>query len=73
MKSNVIKFRSKNPAEDPDQILEKAKGTYQDVILLGWNTESRMNVRASYGMSIEEMIYLVDQFKHNLLSGKYYE
>ena len=73
MKNNVIKFRSKNLAEDADDALETAKGIYEDVLMIGWDKENHMRVCATYSMSIEEMVFLIDQFKHDLLDGKYYE
>ena len=73
MENNIIKFRDKNAAKDPDHVLEKAKGEYRDVIILGWTKDDYMGVRASYGMTTKEMVFLIDQFKHNLLDGKYNE
>ena len=33
---SVVKLR---PAEDPDEVLEAAKGQYDQVLILGWNTK----------------------------------
>lgn len=63
--SNVTKLR---PAEDPDEVLEAAKGQYEQVLIIGWNTHGNMDVRATLGLEASECIYLMRMFEHAILS-----
>lgn len=59
------------PAKNPDTILEAAKGVYKDCLILGWDTEDCLNVRATTGLTVSEIIFIIEKFKHKLLAGDY--
>lgn len=59
------------PAKNPDTILEAAKGVYKDCLILGWDTEGYLNVRATTGLTVAEITFIIEKFKHKLLSGDY--
>lgn len=61
-----------NPSSDPDIVFEKAKGAFKEVLILGYNHDGYMEVRATAGMSPKaELLMLVENFKHALMSGAY--
>jgi len=65
MTADVIKLR---PADDPDEVLEAAKGQYDQLIIAGWNKDGQLDIRATLGMEAAETIYLIELFKHAILS-----
>jgi len=65
MMADVIKLR---PADDPDEVLKSANGNYQQLIIVGWNNDGQLDVRATLGMDAAETIYLIEMFKHAILS-----
>lgn len=44
------------PADDPDCVLERAKGVYKSVFVVGWDDNG------------EEVLWLIEKFKALLLS-----
>lgn len=71
--SNIVKFYPKNAAINPDAVLEQAIGQYENVFIIGFNKDGTIDPRASMGMDVEEVIYLLEKFKHKLFSGDYGE
>ena len=71
MKSNVVKSSPKNAAENPDIVLERAIGKYQDVLIIGWDKDGFLDARSSLGMSHDNVLWLIEKFKHKLLNGDY--
>jgi hypothetical protein len=71
--AEIIPFFAKNAAEDPDNVLEQAKGRYASVLILGWTKdEDTLEARCSTNLTYEKLLYLSSQFNHNLLSGNYF-
>lgn len=70
---DIVKFYPANAATNPDVVLEQAIGVYQDVLILGWDKEGYLDPRASLGLKASDIIWLIEQFKHRLLSGEYAE
>ena len=68
--TNVVKL---NPAQDPDVVLEKAKGVYQNLLIVGYDHEGEFDCRADLGSGKNETLFMAQQFCHNLLSGDYTE
>jgi len=69
LNSNVVKIR---PAEDPDEVLEAAKGQYESVFILGYNLEDgSMDARASLNLDPVDINWLISMFQHKLLNGDY--
>lgn len=67
MTDNVIKMR---PADDPDEVLQQAKGAYSDVLIIGYSNDGTLEVRAN-NIDSTVCLMLVEQFKKNLLDGVY--
>lgn len=68
---DVVKIFPHGAAMDPDEVLERAKGQMQNVLVIGYDQDGSLDVRADLGLSRREMIWMVDNFKHKLLSGDY--
>lgn len=61
-----------NPANNPDTVLKEAHGAFKEVLLLGYNHEGYMEVRATLGLAPKaELLMLVENFKHALMDGVY--
>lgn len=69
MNSNVVKIR---PAEDPDEVLEAAKGQYESVFILGYSREDgELDARASLNLDPVDINWLISMFQSKLLNGDY--
>ena len=74
MAENVVKFYAKDSAKDPNVVLERAMGDYRDVLIIGWDVEGYLDVRASLGLKDGgEILWLLEKVKKNLLEGLYSE
>lgn len=68
----VVKFYPKDAAKDADNVLEQAIGVYDEVLVIGWNKEGRMDARATLGLKDGgDVLWLLEKLKFNLLSGVY--
>lgn len=66
--SNVTKFYPRNAADNPDAVLEQAVGQFAKVVVIGTDHCGVVGVCASLNLSDEQVIYLMERFKHDLLS-----
>ena len=71
MSSNIVKFYPKNAAEKPDLVLEQAIGVYDDVLIIGWDTEGNLDVRTNASMTQREALWIMELFKTKLMNGDY--
>lgn len=53
-----------NAAVNPDNVLEIAKGSYESVIVLGYDKDGYLDGRASTNLTRENILWLLEQFKH---------
>lgn len=66
---NVVSLR---PAENPDVVLEEAKGQYESVFILGYSLEDgSMDARASLNLDPVDINWLISMFQSKLLNGDY--
>lgn len=49
--SEVVKLF---PSKDPDHVLEEAVGAYRAVVVLGWNHDDEMDIRADLNLSVAD-------------------
>lgn len=61
----------KGPAQDPDTVLEKAKGEFESVMVIGWDHDGILDVRASMNLNQQQCLWLIEAFKLNMLQGQY--
>lgn len=69
---SVVKFYPRNAADNPDNVLELAVGSYDSVLIIGWDKEGELDCRASTNLADGgELLWLIEKFKSNLLTGVY--
>lgn len=73
MSGKVIKFHPDVPADNPDNVLEGAKGEYTAVVLFGYTHDGGMETRGSTNLTLEETLWIIKSFEHKLLNGDYSE
>lgn len=56
-----------NAAKNPDNVLEQAKGQYECLFIVGYNQEGELDARSSTNLSRERILWLIEQFKNDLL------
>lgn len=66
-----IKFYPKDAAMNPDCVLEQAVGHFESVIVIGYDKNEMMDVRASLNLKKSEILWLISKFQHKLLNGDY--
>jgi hypothetical protein len=71
--SNVYRFSPPNSAVDPDIVLCKAAGVYESVVVIGWDKFGEVDVRGSLNLTSAEILWMLEEFKHQLFSGVYEE
>lgn len=71
--AEVVKFYPANAAKDADPVLEQAIGAYDEVLLIGWNKDGELEIRSTLGIIEKDALWLVELFRHKLLSGEYSE
>lgn len=54
----------------PDHILENAKGNYDKLIIMGYDSEGLLDVRSN-GMTNQQILWMIENFKFKLLHGDY--
>ena len=65
----VVDIKSRLTA---DEVLENAKTHYKDVVILGYNHDDMLEAFSSSGMVHKDKIcFLLEQFKHKLLTGEW--
>ena len=70
---DVVKMYSSTAASNPDNVLEQAIGNYGSVLVLGWDTNGNLDVRASTNIDHKEILWLLEVFKSKLVRGDYSE
>jgi len=68
---NIINLHTSNDAIDADIVVEEAIGVYENVVIIGWNKQEELDVRASLNLSHSEILWLLETFKARLLNGEY--
>lgn len=69
--SEVIKFYSKGAAKNPDAVLERAVGVYDQVFVIGYDKDGQFDARASLGFKTRDIFFVIDAFKFKVLNGDY--
>lgn len=65
--SNVINLV---PTEaTADEVLEDCKGEFNHVLVLGWTEEDSLTAKATESMDLKEIIYLLEVFKHAIITA----
>lgn len=68
-----VEFKTGELHIEPDTVLEKAKGVYTSVLIIGWDMDGNLDVRSTTNLNAPDLLFLSSAFSHNLLSGDYRE
>jgi len=71
MTDNIVKLYPHNAALDPDVVLEQAAGVYDEVLVIGYNKDGALDVRASLNFDMKSIFFALEAFKHQVLSGEF--
>lgn len=71
MTDNVVKFYPHNAAHDPDVVLEQSAGVYDEVLVIGYDKDGMLDVRASLNFDMKSIFFALEAFKHQVLSGEF--
>lgn len=61
------------PCLDPDNVLENAKGNYENVLLIGWDKAGNFDCRHGGDATLTEAFYRASLFCHKVMNGDYNE
>lgn len=67
----IVKFYSKDAAQNPDAVLEQAVGNYGEVIVIGYDHAGVLDVRSSTNWTAAEILFAIEVFKRKLIQGDY--
>jgi len=68
---NIVKLYPHNAALNPDVVLEQAVGVYDQVLVLGYTKDGKLDVRASLNFDMKSILFALEAFKHQVLSGEF--
>ena len=68
MSNKIVKFYT---STNPDHVLEQATGDYNNLVIIGLNKAGQLDVRANDSLTKAQILWLIEEFKHNLLNGDY--
>ena len=71
--TNNDKNNPEDDANNPDIVLKNSISEYDSVLVLGYNHDGSFDARASLNLNHEKILFLIEYFKHKLLSGDYFE
>lgn len=70
--SDVVKFYPADAAKEADNVLEQARGVYDQVLILGWDKSGDLDARATLGLEAgADVLWLMETFKHKLMNGDF--
>lgn len=69
----LVDLHPVEPSDDPDKVLEDAKGIYRTVVLIGWNMEDRLEFRSSSNQLNKDILWLITLLQHKIMNGDYLE
>lgn len=68
----VVDINKKEPAHNPDELLEAAKGEYEKVFVVGYSKhDGALDARATLNMSDADVLLIIERFKAMLVSADY--
>lgn len=71
MTADIVKFYPANAAANPDAVLEQSAGVYDEVLVIGYDKDGALDVRASLNFDMKSIFFAIDAFKHQVLSGEF--
>lgn len=65
--SNIINLMPEDATAD--EVLEDAKGSYKDVLILGWDDEGMLNAKSTTSLDVKELVYMIEVFKSVVITA----
>ena len=66
-----VEFKTGEKTISSDTVLEKAKGNYTSVLVIGWDKEGYLDIASTNNLDQKDCLYLAQMFTHKLLNGDY--
>ncbi len=66
-----VEFKTGEKTLLPDDVLEKSKGNYSSVLIIGWDVDGILDVRSTNNLDQKDCLYLAQMFSNKLLNGDY--
>lgn len=67
----VVKFYPEGAANNPDNVLEQAVGVYDQVFIIGYDKDGKLDVRSSLNFELSQIFFALGAFKFKVLNGDY--
>ncbi len=71
MTAEVVKFYPADASKHADNVLERAIGVYDQVLVIGYDKDGQFSASATMGLKGGGDIWLVETFKHKLMNGDF--
>jgi len=65
--SNVIHLLPTQASAD--EVLEDCKGEFAHVLVIGWTPDDALTAKSTTSMDMKEIIYLLEVFKHAIITA----
>ena len=65
--SNIINLMPEDATAD--EVLEDAKGSYKDVLILCWDEEGMLNAKSTTSLDVKELVYMIEVFKSVVITA----
>ena len=66
---DVTKIYPDGAGKNPDNVLELAIGSYEKVVIVGYDKEGVLDFRASLNLADVEVLWLLEEAKNYLMTG----
>ena len=67
MVDNVVKIYPGNAAKNADNVIEQSIGEFESILMIGYDKEGHLDVRASTNIDRANLLWLVEQAKSLIL------
>jgi hypothetical protein len=65
--SNIVNLLPEDATAD--EVLEDSKGSFKDVLVLGWDSEGGLNAKSTASLDLKEIIYMIEVFKSVIITA----
>ena len=52
---------------NPDNVMQRSMGHFENIILIGTNEDGHMEVRSSLNLTVKDMLWMLEMTKQNIL------
>ncbi len=53
--------------KNPDTVMQRSMGHFENIILIGTNEDGHMEVRSSLNLTVKDMLWMLEMTKQNIL------